>query len=240
MANTSAAYENNVADLSDKINESGASWNAGLLYDVRKVDSDLVVSHDDEKHYWLVVDGHVWMWDYYISNYKNPSWFFFDNVNGLGFVQELSDVWHFDIKGRLTHFERVYFDYDPSSTGKGAIDKILRFATQYFGTYDNYKTVNSVVINTRSDTDSILDLTYMTDYEVRKDLTPLVSIAWRLVPRNLERRNLEGSGFAKVFRRKAHCRRIQYFTMKLENKTPGMDMSIVSAQIFYVYQGRQR
>ena len=240
LANTSAAYENNVADLSDKINESGASWNAGLLYDVRKVDSDLVVSHDDEKHYWLVVDGHVWMWDYYISNYKNPSWFFFDNVNGLGFVQELSDVWHFDIKGRLTHFERVYFDYDPSSTGKGAIDKILRFATQYFGTYDNYKTVNSVVINTRSDTDSILDLTYMTDYEVRKDLTPLVSIAWRLVPRNLERRNLEGSGFAKVFRRKAHCRRIQYFTMKLENKTPGMDMSIVSAQIFYVYQGRQR
>ena len=289
LANTSSAYENNVVCLSDKVNDQGSSWNAGLLYDVRSVIGEAVSSMDDEKRYWLVVNGHVWLWDYYISNYKNPSWFFFDNINGLGFVQEHDSVWHFDALTRLTHFERVYFDYDPSTdpvpaeefsdeatyqvgdyciykgdiyqcvveikragdwdptqwilfnpTGPGAIDKVLRFATQYFGTYDNYKTVNSVIINTRSDTDSVIDLTYMTDYEVRGDLTPLVSVAWRLVPRNLEKRNLSGSGFAHSFRRKAHCRRIQYFTMKMENNTPGMDMSVVSAQIFYTYQGRQR
>lgn len=235
LANTSAAYENNVICISDKIDDSGSSWNAGLLYDLRQ--GYPVVSHDDEKRYWLVVGGHAWLWDYYISNYKNPSWFFFDNIKGLGFVQELSDMWHFDSLGRLTHFERVYFDYDPDN---GAINKVLRFATQFFNTYDNYKTVNSVIINTRSDTDCEIDLTYMTDYEVRKDLTTLKATAWRLTPRNLTFRDLSGSGFANVFRRKAHCRRVQYFTMKLENNTPGTDMSIVSAQIFYTYQGRQR
>ena len=240
LANTSSAYENNVVCISDKINYSGNSWNPGLMYDVRNAAPENVCSHDDERRYWLVVNGHAWLWDYYVSNYKNPSWFFFDNINALGFVQELSDVWHFDSLGRLTHFERVYFDYDPSPNGNGAIDKVLRFATQYFGTYDNYKNVNSTVINMRSDTNSVVDLTYMTDYEVRKDLTPLTSISWTLVPRNLTYRNLSGSGFAHVYRRKPHCRRIQYFTMRIENNTPGMDMSVVSAQIYYTYQGRQR
>jgi len=237
LANTSSAYENNVVCISDKVNYSGANWNAGLIYDIRKADSEMVASHDDEKRYWLVVNGHAWLWDYYISNYKNPSWFFFDNINGLGFVQELSNIWHFDNQGRFTHFERVYYDYDADN---GAIDKVLRFATQFFGTYDNYKTVNSVIINTRSDTNSELELTYLTDYEIRKDLTPLITRAWRLVPRNLTYRDLSGCGFARVFRRKPHCRRVQYFTMKVENNTPGTDMSVVSAQIFYTYQGRQR
>ena len=240
LANTSSAYENNVICISEKVNESSDNWTMGLLYDVRNVGADIVASHDDEKRYWLVVDGHVWLWDYYISNYKNPSWFYFDNVYGRAFIQAHDDVWHFDSKSRLTHFERVYYDYDPSENGKGAIDKVFRFAVQYFGTYDNLKNVNSVIINTRSDTNSIIDLRYMTDYEDRLDLTPLRSLAWLLVPRNLDYRMLKGSGFAHVFRRKPHCRRVQYFTMRLENNMPSMDMSIVSAQIYYTYQGRQR
>ena len=240
LANTSAAYENNVICLSDKIGDSSSSWNPGLLYDLRSADRELVCSHDDEKRYWLVVNGHAWLWDYFVSRYTDPSWFYFDNINGRSFVQEHDDVWHFDSVGRLTHMERCFYDYDPSGTGNGAIDKVFRFATQFFNTYDNLKTVNSVIINTRSDTNSIIDLTYMTDYETRKDLTPLAAVAWMLVPRNLEVRNLNGSGFAHVFRRKPHCRRIKFFTMRLENNTPLMDMSVVSAQIYYTYQGRQR
>lgn len=289
LANTSAAYENNVVCLSDKVNDSGNSWNAGLLYDLRSVDPECVASHDDEKRYWVVVNSHAWLWDYFISRYTDPSWFYFDNINGLAFIQEHDDVWHFDSKSRLTHMERCFYDYDPSTvsvsaeeyseqsvyyvgqycihdgeiyqciseiqhpskwdatkwvlyvpTGPGAIDKVFRFTTQFFGTYDNLKTVNSVIINTRSDTNSIISLKYLTDYETRDDLTPLSAIAWMLVPRNLEYRNLSGSGFAHVFRRKPHCRRIKFFTMRLENNTPSMDMSIVSAQIYYTFQGRQR
>lgn len=244
LANTSSAYENNVICISDKINESSQEWNPGLLYYVRNADSNTVVSHDDNKRYWLVVDGTAWLWDYIVSNYKSPAWFYFDNINGLSFVQERSDIWHFDSKSRLTKFERCYYDYDPdtddSGDGDGAIEKIYRFATQYFGTYDVLKTVNSVIINMRSDTNSETDLMYQTDYEDRYDLTPLVSQSWKLVPRDLTYRDLSGTGFAKVFRRKPHCRRLHYFTMKLENNKPLMDMNVVSAQIYYILQGRYR
>ena len=240
LANTSAAYENNVVCLSDKVNDSGSNWSQGLLWEVRNNAVETIVSHDDEKRYWLVIDGHVWLWDYNISNYKDPVWFYFDNIYARAFVQKDDDIWHFDSKSRLTHFERVYYDYDPSEDGNGAIDKVFRFATQFFGTYDNKKNVNSIIVNTRSDTNSVIDLIYVSDYEERADLTPLTGFSWRLVPRNLERRDLSGAGFAYVFRRKPHCRRIQFFTMRLENNLPLMDMSIVSAQIYYNYQGRQR
>ena len=237
LANTSAAYENNVIGISQKINESSENWNAGLLNDLRSGTNKVVISHDDEKRYWLVVGNHVWLWDYFVSNYKNPSWFYFTNIGARAFVQEDNEVWHFDDFSRLTKFERCFYDYDPA---EGAINKIYRFATQYFGTYDNKKNVNSVIINTRSDTNSIIRVHYLSDYETREDLTPLNATAWRLIPRDLSFRNLKGSGFAHVFRRKPHCRRVQYFTMRLENNIAYMDMTIVSAQIYYVFEGRHR
>ena len=237
LANTSAAYENNVICISQKVNDSANTWTDGLLNDVRI--ADVVASHDDDKRYWLAAGGHVWLWDYYISNYKNPSWFYFDNINGLAFIQEHDDIWHFDSRSKLTHFDRCYYDYYPDQDD-GAIDKVFRFATQYFGTYDNLKMVNSVILNTRSDTNTIINLKYITDCETRDDLTPLESVAWILSPRDLSYRTLKGSGFAHVFRRKPHCRRVHYFTMRLENNQPLMDLSVVSAQIYYIYQGRFR
>ena len=237
LANTSSAYENNIICISDKVNDSIGSWNAGLLYDLRNAKS-VITSHDDEKRYWLVLNGHAWLWDYYISNYKDPAWFFFDNIQGAAFVQDLDKTWHFDSNSRLTKFVRSsYYDYDPD---EGAIDKVFRFATQFFGSYDSLKTVNEAIITTRSDTVTNMELTYLTDYEQRKDLSDLIATSWRLVPRDLTHRNLEGSGFAKVFKRKPHCRRIRYFTMRLENNQPRHDMTVVSAQIFYVFNGRQR
>ena len=237
LANTSAAYENNVVCLSQKVNNSGATWNQGLLWDVRNNTVDTIVSCDDEKRYWLIVNGHVWLWDYDISQYTKPSWFYFDNVYGRAFISKDEEVWHFNSNSRLSKFKRVYFDYDPVN---GAIDKVFQFATQFFGTYDRKKNVNSVIVNTRSDTNTIIELKYLTDYEERYDLTPLSGISWSLVPRNLTFRDLSCYGFAYVFRRKPHCRRVQFFTMRLENNLPEMDMSIVSAQIYYEFQGRQR
>ena len=237
LANTSSAYENNVICISQKVNDSADTWTSGLLNDIRL--ASVVTSHDDDKRYWVVADGHAWLWDYYISNYKDPSWFYFDNINGQAFIQEHDDIWHFDGQSRLTHFDRCYYDYYPDDES-GAIDKVFRFATQYFGTYDNLKTVNSVIINTRPDTNTVIDLKYITDCETRDDLTPLRNMAWILVPRNLTYRILRGSGFAHVFRRKPHCRRVHYFTMRLENNQPLMDLSVVSAQIYYIFQGRFR
>lgn len=234
LANTSAAYENNVVCISQKVNTANCSWTMGLINDVNRVSPELITSHDDEYRYWLVADGNVWLWDYNISNYKNPAWFYFDNVKARGIVQEYDKVWHFDTQGRLTQFGSTYSDYD------GAIDKVYRFTTQHFGTYDRKKNVNSIIINLRSSTDSIVKVRYLTDYEERDDLTDLYCVSWSLVPRDLSFRNLEGSGFSKTFRRKPHCRRVQYFALRLENNMPKMDLAVVSAQIYYIFQGGQR
>ena len=234
LANTSSAYENNVICISQKVNTSNSSWTMGLIVDVNRCDPNLVTSHDDEFRYWLIADGRVWLWDYNISNYKNPSWFYFDNVPARGIVQEDVRLWHFDAQSRLTRFAGTCADYEK------AIDKVYRFAVQHFGTYDRKKNVNSVILNLRSSTDAEVEVRYQTDLEDRKDLTNLVSSAWSIVPRNLSFRNLEGTGFSRTFRRKPHCRRVRYFTMRLENNTPRTDLAVVSAQIYYIFQGGQR
>jgi len=234
LANTSAAYENNVVCISKKINRSQADWSKGLIPDLERTDTVNIISHDDDMRYWLVVGTDVWLWDYTISTYTKPSWFYFENIMARGFVQDGNTLWHFDRVSRLTIFKRVFHDYNQ------AIDKVYKFAVQYFGTYDNKKNINSIIVNTISTTSTVIDVTYHTEYETRKDLTPLVVDAWKLIPRDLSFRNLRGGGFARVFRRKPHCRRVQYFTFKLENHDPKKDLTIVSAQIYYNYQGRHR
>ena len=233
LLNTSAAYENNIECISKKVN--GSSSHATLLYDIRLDDSDVICSADDDFKYMLCMsNGHVYVWDYSISTYRDPSWFLFTNIGARAFIHNKDDTWHIDAEGRLTHFENVFSDY-----GDG-IDKVFQFATQNFGSYEALKNVDKVLINMRSDTLSTTKLEYITDYETRKDLTDLATDVWRLYPRDLSKRNLAGCGFANVFCRRPMCRRVRHFTMRLSNNNAGEDMSIVSAQIFYNYQGRQR
>lgn len=229
LKDSSSAYENNIECISLKVN--GGVTKYGLLYDVRMAGA---CSFDDNHRYWLCSNGHVWVWDYELSNAKNPSWFYWTNIAAVSFVLEHEDMYHIDSRGRLTRFERVYADYSQP------IRKVYRFATQFFGTYDVLKNVNSVIIVSRSDTNSETVLTYITDYETREDPSKLRSLLWTLSPRNLSFRSLRGLGFAESFRRRPMCRRIRHFTMKLENNVLGEDLSIVSAQIFYTFQGRQR
>ena len=231
LKDSSYAYENNIQCFSLKVNSSSFSRYA-LLRDVRS--GGVVCSLDDNKHYWLVANGHAWLWDYENSHYKEPSWYYYTNIKAVDFASELDDIWHLDAVGRLTKFERFYQDYGES------IPKSFRFAVQFFGGYDRLKNVNSVILSLRSDTDTEVELTYLTDYENRKDLTNLVHSSWHLVPRDLSYRDLRGTGFGVVFRRRPMCRRVKHFTMQLDNDTAGQDMSIVSAQIFYNYQGRLR
>ena len=231
LKDSSSAYENNIECISSKVN--GSKEKLALLNDVRS--GGVVASADDTRRYWLCVNGHVWLWDYENTEYRNPSWYYFTNIRGVAFASELDDLWHIDAGGRVTHFERTAFaDY-----GEG-IHKRYRFATQFFGGYDRLKNVNSVIITLRSDTNSETELMYITDYEKRKDLTNLSTRVWRLVPRNLAQRSLSAIGFGAAFRRRPLCRRVRHFTMRLDNNGVGEDLAIVSAQVFYNYQGRLR
>lgn len=232
LKDSSSALENNIECLSRKIN--GSARVPGLLADVRSSSGAVTCSCDDDHRYWVVTNSHAWVWDYELSSYQKPAWFYFTNIHGVAFAKDQDELYHLDAEGRITKFQRIFADYD------GPIEKRYRFATQYFSGYDRLKNVNSVIIVMRSDTNALVRLIYLSDYEQREDLTPLSSYTWLLVPRDLTFRSLAGRGFASVFRRRPACRRIRHFTMLLENNIAGQDLSIVSAQIFFNYQGRQR
>lgn len=232
LKDSSAAYENNIVCISHKVN--GSMTKSGLLERVRNISAEKVSSCDDTRKYWVVVDGEVWCWDYSLSEYKDPSWFYFTNIYGRAFITDDEDVYHIDPKGRVTKFKRVFADYDQ------AIEKIYQFSTQWFGSYDALKNINSIIISCRSDTNGTTKLTYITDYERREDLTTMNIRRWFLVPRNLTYRSLLGTGFAEVFRRRPMCRRVMHYAMRLENNNIGEDLSVVTAQVFYNFQGKDR
>lgn len=229
LKDSSSALENNVECLSRKIN--GSSAVPGLLEDVRSADAAAL---NDGSRYWLCANGHVWVWDYELSKSSDPAWFYWTDIDAAALIREKDRVWHINSRGQLTAFARVYADYS------GPIHKVYRFATQHFGSFERLKNVDSVIITARSDTNAVQKLTYITDFEQREERTPLSSVNWLLTPRNLRFRSLRGRGFAEVFRRRPLCRRVRHFTMRLENDEPGQDLSVVSAQIFYNFQGRQR
>lgn len=233
LKDSSSAYENNVESISRNVN--GTSTRAGLLKDTRTAGVDATCSYDDDNHYWLCANGHVYVWDYQLSSYKEPSWFYMTNINGIAYLRQADKSYHMDAKGRLTRFARNLADY-----GAG-IEKVYQFPTQSFGSYDRLKDVLSVIFTVRSDTNSVIDITYISDYETRKDLTQIWSLSgWSLVPRNLAIRNLGAGNLAHVARRKPGCRHVRHFSMRLTNNTAGQDIALLSAQIFFRYLGRDR
>jgi len=232
LKDSSYAYENNITCVSTKVN--GLNNKLSLIRDVRK--NAVVCSLDDNRKYWLCVDGHAWVWDYENTDYKNPSWYLFDNIGAVALATEHDKIWHVNSEGRLTVFMRSMRDYDQNTP----INKVYRFPAQDFGGYDRLKNVNSCIIVMRGDLPSKARLTYITDYETRVDLTDLEHRVWRLVPRDLTFRCLAGTGFGAAFRRRPMCRRVRHYTMRLENREVGSDLSIVSAQVFYNFQGRLR
>ena len=229
LRDTSAAYENNVVCISRKVNGGGAV--KGLLEDLKEGPA---CACDDGHRYLLAAGGHAWVWDYELSEPGDPAWFYWTEIGARAFAVDGERACHLDEKGRLSAFERVYADY-----GR-AIEKVYRFATEHFGGYDRLKNVNSVVLVMRSDTNATASLSYLTDHERREDRSELRAWSWMLSPRNLAFRSLRGRGFASVFRRACRCRGVRHFAMRLHNDRVGQDLSVVAAQVFYNYQGRQR
>ena len=108
------------------------------------------------------------------------------------------------------------------------------------GGYDRLKDVTDVIFAVRGDTNTFLEVDYITDHETRRDRTAVRATRWRLAPRNMAFRELGVRAFATVARRKPMCRHARHFTMELSNNEIGMDMAVISAQVFYRYQGRDK
>lgn len=231
IRDSSAAYENNIVCISRKVN--GDTYRHGLTWALRQADADLVCSVDTDRKYLVGYQGEAYEWDYTLSEYQNPTWFYHTNLKAVCFAHLNEQLWEFSASA-LYSFERSFMD-----DGE-AIEKVYRFPTQHFGSYDRLKTVRSVVLSTRADANMRTRITWGCDYGTREDASPIIADAYRLVPRDLSRRVLGGGLYARVARRKPGYHNIHHFTMTLFNDDVGKDLSIVSAQIFYVFCGRTR
>ena len=230
IRSSSAAYENNISCISRNINGQEAR---GLLNSLRTQKD--ACSFDDGRRYWLNIGDVVYLWDYSISSLDSPSWFYFEGVSGVAYFRnDEGGVCHLDRQGAVTAFIRNFADYDRP------IEKVYRFPTLNFGTYDRLKDVTSVLFSVRSDTSTEVSVRYDTDYESRQDKTHIRSTTWRLVPRNLAERNLTVNRYATTVRRKPRCHHVRHFSMTLSDCTFGCDLAVASAQVQYRFVGKQK
>ena len=243
LLSSSAAYENNVACISGNVNGGGKEPRepgaiAGLLYDVRQGGG--AVGWDDDSSYWLCANGHAYLWNYAVSRADDPGWFYQTGLEPVGFLAAGDHrLLHLDGQGRVTRFARVFTDY-----GQG-FEKLYQFPVTDFGRTDRLKDVTGVQFAVRSDTESMVEIRYDTDYESRTDCTPIPTWDWTLGRMDLGGRvvggyNLETPRYARLAARKPGCRHVRHFTMTLRNDRPGQDLAIVSAQIFYRFAGKER
>ena len=237
LTDTTSANENVIVRLSRNIN--GTEARPGFLADSQSVSASAVIGYDDGQRYWVTAAGHSYVWDYLISPYNGDesrlSWFYFTNIMPVEWLKTESDTYYARTDGKLVHFTPgVFADFGE------AIYRKYQFAAQSLGTYEVLKNVDKVIFVVRSDSNSVLDITWESDYEKRKDLTPIRAYSWRLVPRNLAYRFLGVIKYGQAAVRRPGAFHIRHFSMTLENNEPYTDMSIVSAQIFFQYVGGDR
>lgn len=230
IRDSSAAQENNIVNISRKID--GANGRHGLLDRLRTAKN--VSSFDDETRYWVIADGDVFCWDYVLSVYSDPSWFYLNNIRSAAMFRDVEKFYYLDYDGRVVVFDSSFSDFGEAFTRR------YQFATQLLGTYDRLKSVTRANFSLRSDTDLNAKITYKTDWQKRDDLTIIAHQSWRLSPRNLAKRNLDTARFAVVAIRRPGCIHVRHFAMVLTCEEAGCDMPILSAQLFYKYEGRDR
>lgn len=244
LKNSSAAYENNVECISQKVNGGVHGGNVGLLNRVRgkNVDHDSVCAITDGRRYMLCIPGgYTYEWDYELSTWDKPTWFYHTGIRAKAFFKTIdreAKLWHIDSQSRVTEFVRNYEDY-----GR-AIPKEYQFPYMSFGAYDRLKNITSVLLATRYDRQQDIVIDWQCDYTTERERNDIITdVGIDLVPRDLEVRDFSrgsASDFAYVARRKPGFKHIKHFSMRLSDETVGDDMSLISAQIFYTFQGRLR
>ena len=254
LLDTTAANENNIYCLSRKLGngarfgftlgarETTESVAPGNLSEqnvggLNTAAEDEVCSCDDGNRYYLTGGGETYCWDYDISAYKDPSWFYLTNTSAIAWItrsdQGIAPYAHLDAYGRITVLQEAFNDYGL------AIERVYRFPMSSFGGYDRRKNVNSVIVTLGAFESENTELIYITDYEERADLTNLEVVPDYEASRVVGTRPLSDTVPA-VFRRRPMCRRVLHFTMRLRNNNINEDLELIGAQVFWNMQGRLR
>lgn len=242
LSDTNIANENNVMRISRNINGTTErkfeEQKRGLLYDLAQTKADKVCSVDDGTRYWIVANGNAYLWDYTLSGSVKTesqlSWFKFNNIQARAFMNTLTDIIYGTETGDWVQFINEYSDFGQP------ISREYTFAVQSFGTFERLKDVFKVIFSTRTDERVIMNVYYKTDYGTFKDATPIISMNYKLCPRNLLFRSLDVLPYSKVSIRNPGAKHCRHFSMKLTNNAKDSGMSLVSAQILYRFTGGER
>ena len=228
LRSASAAYENNVELLSEKVN--GSDRRPGLLYDLRITGS--AVGFHDGGRYWLAVNSHVYLWDCRLGS--DPRWFYFTQMEGIAWWTHGGRRYHLNGAGRVTKLGNTYSDYD------GPIPKVYRFPKRHFGDYRLRKRILWAILALEGGADADISITYETDWETREDLTPIRIRGGGLAPRDLSERDLSAGAETVVACRRPNCRNVRHFALELRNAVAGQDLAPVSLQLIWRTGGRER
>ena len=231
LLDTSAANENCITSISRKV--EGNPLRPGLCFDLMQCESDEVSSLDDGGRYWITAGGNAWIWQYDISSFSNPSWFFYSDIDSVAFALDGETIYELGETGKLSVLEESLNDYGE------AIEKKYVFAETNFGGYGCSKTLNSVIFSLGANSPTDTEITYTGDYGSRTDPTNLQIVE------DYEENRVPGTRpmsdtLPAIFRRRPMNRRIYHFTMELSNSNVDEDMQIICAQIFYTYNGLLR
>ena len=236
FADASGAYRirsDGVERVSEKID--GSDTRPGLLYDFRVSGAADALAFDDGQRYWLAVNGHIWLWDYALSDDSDPVWFYFTGVFPRALCHWNGATYLVSRDAKIVRLGPVYNDF-----GDG-IRKVYQLPARNFGSYDRLKNIRSVMFTLRDDTPSDTKIIYQTDYETRADPIPLRVAGYdRLSGRDLETRDLSVPRHAAAFRRKPKCNHVRHFSCRLESDDAGYDLSVQSVEIQIRYEGRDR
>lgn len=244
LCSTQIEDERNVEIISRNI--MGTADRPGLLQCEGLRDA---TSADWRGKYWLRTGERVWVWDYEATPYQqsyNPdlaakalAWFpmtgitagqflILPEAGGLGLCyltnapSPSAEDGEAAMEGRVAVLISDYRDF-----GEG-YRAIWRMPVRGFNIAHRLKTVVEMWVTVRTDTNTRIQVRYITDEEQNGVLEeePILasSFSWRTFA--WDTFTWRVFAFARTFRRKPKKKKIQYFAVEFENCDPGRDMNI--------------
>ena len=255
LVSTNISDERNVRPLSRNINGSNR-YQSGIL----SWNMDNVVSFDYGQKYFLCNPsiGECFMWDYGIAPYTNTgridddasrvSWFKFTSFS-ISNPFELGGVLYFSDGTKLCRIGDLFEDYGTNAIISHYMTPMLVFTSSgNVPAYEYLKNIQSVYVQTRGDTSSVLRMRYLTDEnaEGEKEQEPIV------VPGKLWKSFTYGGfrynaiRFGTTFRRKCSVKKVQMMGIRFyqssddpsEPPQHARDMSISGISFQYVLARR--
>lgn len=237
LSQTSDYNENCVERLSENINAESENFE-GLLGYLRRAET--VCSYDDGKRYVLFASSYgengfskAFVWDYSIYYYYGGgiAWFLWDGLNFSGTCRYKNTLY---AVGKAGDFEddaviifseedKTYTDFESTP-----VEYVYVIPPSVMGSYANEKEVAKAVFTVDRDVPTDTSITYLTDFERRRELTDIIVKAKESTP------------FSMVFVRRPRSLRVHHLSLRLECKEAGKGFSLLTAQLFFKYMQEEK